>query len=150
MADIKSSEARSQNMAKIRSKDTKPEVWFRKKLFGRGYRYRKNVNNVPGHPDIWLAKYNTAVFVNGCFWHRHFGCKYAYMPKSRVEFWEKKFRNNMERDTVVRHQLQEEGVRMLIIWECTVKSMIKDTILRESVLDRIDSFMRSEESFLEL
>ena len=99
---------------------------------------------------IWLAKYNTAVFVNGCFWHRHFGCKYAYMPKSRVEFWEKKFRNNMERDTVVRHQLQEEGVRMLIIWECTVKSMIKDTILRERVLDRIDSFMRSEESYLEL
>ena len=150
MADIKSSEARSQNMAKIRSKDTKPEVWFRKILFGRGYRYRKTVNNLPGHPDIWLAKYNTAVFVNGCFWHRHFGCKYAYMPKSRVEFWEKKFRNNMERDTVVRHQLQEEGVRMLIIWECTVKSMIKDTILRESVLDRIDSFMRSEESYLEL
>ena len=150
MADIKSSEARSQNMAKIRSKDTKPEVWFRKKLFERGYRYRKNVNNVPGHPDIWLAKYNTAVFVNGCFWHRHSGCKYAYMPKSRVEFWQKKFRNNIERDTVVQNQLQKEGVRMLIIWECTVKSMIKNTILRENVLDKIDSFMRSEESFLEL
>lgn len=150
MADIKSSEARSQNMARIRSKDTKPEIWFRKKLFGRGYRYRKNVNNIPGHPDIWLAKYNTAVFVNGCFWHRHSGCKYAYMPKSRVEFWQKKFRNNMERDNVVRYQLQKEGVRILIIWECTVKSMIKDTILRENVLDRIDKFMRSEESFLEL
>ena len=150
MADIKSSEARSQNMARIRSKDTKPEIWFRKKLFGRGYRYRKNVNNIPGHPDIWLAKYNTAVFVNGCFWHRHSGCKYAYMPKSRVEFWQKKFRNNMERDNIVRYQLQKEGVRMLIIWECTVKSMIKDTILRENVLDRIDKFMRSEESFLEL
>lgn len=150
MADIKSSEARSQNMARIRNKDTKPEIWFRKKLFGRGYRYRKNVNNIPGHPDIWLAKYNTAVFVNGCFWHRHSGCKYAYMPKSRVEFWQKKFRNNMERDNVVRYQLQKEGVRILIIWECTVKSMIKDTILRENVLDRIDKFMCSEESFLEL
>lgn len=150
MADIKSSEARSQNMAKIRSKDTKPEVWFRKKLFERGYRYRKNVSTVPGHPDIWLAKYNTAVFVNGCFWHRHMGCKYAYMPKSRVVFWENKFKKNMERDTVVRRQLQEKGIRRLVIWECTVKSMIKDTILRESVLDRIDSFMRSEESFLEL
>ena len=150
MADIKSSEARSQNMARIRSKDTKPEIWFRKKLFGRGYRYLKNVNNIPGHPDIWLAKYNTAVFVHGCFWHRHSGCKYAYMPKSRVEFWQKKFRNNMERDNIVRYQLQKEGVRMLIIWECTVKSMIKDTILRENVLDRIDKFMRSEESFLEL
>jgi DNA mismatch endonuclease (patch repair protein) len=72
------------------------------------------------------------------------------MPKSRVEFWQKKFRKNLERDTVVQNQLQKEGVRMLIIWECTVKSMIKNTILRENVLDRIDSFMRSEESFLEL
>lgn len=150
MADIKSTEARSQNMAKIRSKDTKPEVWFRKKIFERGYRYRKNVKNIPGHPDIWLAKYNTAVFVNGCFWHRHIGCKYAYMPKSRIEFWEKKFKNNMERDRVVRYQLMEDGVRMLVIWECTVKSMIKDKTIRENVLDRIDCFMHSKESFLEL
>ena len=150
MADIKSSDARSQNMAKIRSKDTKPEVWFRKKIFERGYRYRKNVKNIPGHPDIWFAKYNTAVFVNGCFWHRHIGCKYAYMPKSRVEFWENKFKNNMERDRVVRHQLLEDGVRMLVIWECTVKSMIKDKTIREYVLDRVDCFMHSKESFLEL
>ena len=150
MADIKSTEARSQNMAKIRSKDTKPEVWFRKKIFERGYRYRKNVKNIPGHPDIWLAKYNAAVFVNGCFWHRHIGCKYAYMPKSRVEFWENKFKNNMERDRVVRHQLLEDGVRMLVIWECTVKSMIKDKTIREYVLDRVDCFMHSKESFLEL
>ena len=75
MADIKSPEERSLNMSKIRSKDTKPEVWLRKKLFKHGYSYRKNVNNVPGHPDIWLAKYDTAVFVHGCFWHRHEGCK---------------------------------------------------------------------------
>lgn len=150
MADIKSSEARSQNMAKIRSKDTKPEVWFRKKLFERGYRYRKNVNTVPGHPDIWLAKYNTAIFINGCFWHRHSGCKYAYVPKSRVAFWENKFTMNMERDVVVRQQLQEKGIRVLVIWECTVKAMIKDKTVSRDILSRVACFMNSEDSFLEL
>ena len=143
-------EQRHKNMSHIRSINSKPEEKVRKFLFSQGLRYRKNVRTLPGCPDIVLPKYKTVVFINGCFWHRHKDCKYAYMPKSRVEFWKKKFRNNMERDTVVRHQLQEEGVRMLIIWECTVKSMIKDTILRESVLDRIDSFMRSGESYLEL
>ena len=92
MADIKTPEERSRNMSKIRSRDTKPEVWLRKKLFERGYRYRKNVSNVPGHPDAWLAKYNTAVFVHGWFWHRHEGCKYAYTPKSQVEFWTDEYR----------------------------------------------------------
>ena len=85
--DIKSAEDRSRNMAAIRSKDTKPEIFFRKLLFANGFRYRKNVNYVPGHPDLYLAKYHTAIFVHGCFWHRHKGCKYAYMPKSRQEFW---------------------------------------------------------------
>jgi len=101
MADIKSPEERSLNMSKIRSKDTKPEVWFRKKLFERGYRYRKHVSYIPGHPDLWLAKYNTAIFVHGCFWHRHSNCKYAYMPKSRTEYWQEKFDRNIKRDQVV-------------------------------------------------
>ena len=98
MADIKSSEERSQNMARIHSKDTKPEVWFRKQLFKYGYRYRKHINSLPGHPDLWLSKYNTAIFVHGCFWHHHNGCKFAYMPKSRVDFWQKKFKNNIMRE----------------------------------------------------
>ena len=91
MADIKSPEERSRNMRAIRSKDTKPEVYLRKLLFAQGLRYRKNVSQIPGHPDMYLAKYRTGIFVHGRFWHRHEGCKYAYMPKSRTEFWQKKF-----------------------------------------------------------
>ena len=98
MADIKSPEERSRNMAKIRSRDTKPEEYVRKLLFGQGYRYRKNVSNVPGHPDAWMAKHNAAVFVHGCFWHRHEGCKYAYTPKSHTDFWQNKFLKNIQRD----------------------------------------------------
>ena len=150
MADIKSPEERSLNMAKIRSKDTKPEVWLRKQLFERGYRYRKNVNNVPGHPDLWLAKYDTAVFVHGCFWHRHKGCKYAYMPKSRVEFWMEKFRRNQERDKVVRAELEEAGVKMLIVWECTVKKMMRDDVASNNMMKKIEAFLLSKEYFKEL
>lgn len=150
MADIKSPEERSANMSKIRNKDTKPEVWLRKKLFARGYRYRNNVSNVPGHPDIWLAKYNTAVFVHGCFWHRHEGCKYAYTPKSRVEFWTEKFRKNVERDKVVRTELADIGIKTLIVWECTVKQMIKDEAVRESYLKYIDQFLLSTSCYEEI
>lgn len=150
MADIKSPEERSQNMAKIRSKDTKPELWLRKKLFERGYRYRKNVNNVPGHPDLWLAKYDTAIFVHGCFWHRHEGCKYAYMPKSRVEFWSSKFQMNQKRDKVVREELEEIGVKILIVWECTIKCMMKDTEVALDRMSMIEAFLSSEEIYREL
>lgn len=137
-------------MSKIRSKDTKPEVWLRKKLFAMGYRYRNNVNNVPGHPDIWLAKYDTAVFVHGCFWHRHAGCKFAYMPKSRIDFWNQKFQKNMERDKVVRDELTNVGVKMLIVWECTVKQMMRDKKTAEDVLKEIEGFLVSDECYLEV
>lgn len=150
MADIKSPEERSRNMAKIRSKDMKPESWFRRKLFERGYRYRKNVNNIPGHPDVWLAKYNTAIFVHGCFWHRHSGCKYAYIPKSRIEFWTDKFQKNTERDLRVRNELAAAGVKMLIIWECTVKQMIRQEDYANEILDLAEHFFQSEEMFREL
>ena len=98
MTDIKSSEDRSRNMAAIRSKDTKPEVYLRKLLFAEGYQYHKNNDKIPGHPDIYLLKYKTVIFVHGCFWHRHQGCKYAYMSKSNVECWKKKFSQNKLRD----------------------------------------------------
>ena len=120
MADIKSPQERSRNMAKIRSRDTKPEDYVRKLLFGQGYRYRKNVGGIPGHPDAWLPKYNTALFVHGCFWHRHAGCRYAYTPKSRVDFWADKFQKNIARDSAVRKQLADGKIRVLVIWECTV------------------------------
>lgn len=150
MADIKSPEERSRNMAKIRSKDTKPELWFRRKLFERGYRYRKNVNNVPGHPDIWLAKYNTAIFVHGCFWHRHSGCKYAYIPKNRVDFWTDKFRRNVERDQKVRDELAATGIKMLIVWECTIKKMMRQDGYLDEVIDRVEGFFLSEEKYKEI
>ncbi len=150
MADIKSPEERSQNMAKIRSRDTKPEEYVRKLLFSRGYRYRKNVNHVPGHPDAWLAKYNTALFVHGCFWHRHAGCKYAYTPKSRVEFWETKFLKNIERDAVVKNQISERKIRTLVIWECTVKKMMKSEETQEAVLQKTIHFLESDVQTCEL
>ena len=150
MADIKSPEQRSLNMAKIRSKDTKPEEYIRRLLFSHGYRYRKNVKNVPGHPDAWLAKYNVAVFVHGCFWHRHGGCKYAYTPKSRIEFWNDKFTKNIARDTAVMNQLREQGVRSLVIWECTTKMMIKDKKLEEENICKIRQFMLSDMERLEI
>lgn len=150
MADIKSPEERSRNMAKIRSKDTKPEVWLRKKLFERGFRYRKNVSTIPGHPDVWLAKYNTALFVHGCFWHRHERCKYAYMPKSRVDFWAEKFRKNVERDNVVREELADNGKKVLVIWECTVKRMMKDESFKVSCLDSISAFLHGTSLYKEM
>ena len=150
MTDIKSSEERSKNMSKIRSKGTAPEEYVRKKLFSRGYRYRKNVKTVPGHPDAWLPKYNTALFVHGCFWHRHKGCKYAYMPKSRIEFWTEKFQKNMERDEKVRELLTAQQIKILIVWECTVKKMITSKEYENALLDQMENFLISNYTFCEL
>lgn len=148
--DIKSPEERSRNMAVIRSKNTKPEVYFRKLLFAQGYRYNLNSGNVPGHPDIYLRKYNTAIFVNGCFWHRHSGCQYAYMPKSRVEFWQKKFEANVKRDYVVRMELQDKGIKCLVVWECTVKRMKRNSADCEKYLETVKSFFESKDLRLEI
>lgn len=148
--DIKSPEERSKNMSAIRSKNTVPEIYFRKLLFARGYRYSLNSAKVPGHPDIYLRKYNTAIFIHGCFWHRHPGCKYAYMPKSRVEFWQKKFESNIKRDGVVRAELQERGIKCLLVWECTVKRMARKREESEECLRKVEYFLGTEELFLEL
>ena len=129
----------------IHSKNTKPEVWFRKQLFAKGYRYSLNTNKVPGHPDIYLRKYNTAIFVHGCFWHRHPGCKYAYMPKSRVEFWQKKFETNVKRDQEVQKELYNQGIKCLIIWECTIKKMKKDYDLYEKNMNIVAAFLKNKE-----
>lgn len=148
--DIKSPSERSKNMAAIHSRNTKPEEYLRKLLFARGYRYGLNSRTVPGHPDIYLKKYNTAIFVNGCFWHRHEGCKYAYMPKSRVEFWQKKFESNIKRDLKVKQELSELKVKQLVIWECTIKSMKKNEIVEVRILEKIISFLECEEYFEEI
>ena len=150
MADIVSPEKRSQNMSAIRSKNTKPEVYLRKLLFAQGYRYRIADKSVPGHPDIFLRKYNTAVFVNGCFWHRHSGCKYAYMPKSRVDFWQKKFDGNVRRDAAVKAELLERRIKCLIVWECTIKRMMKDSQYAGKIINECGNFFLSKILFHEI
>lgn len=150
MADIVSPERRSKNMSAIRSKDTKPEIYLRKLLFAEGYRYRIAEKSIPGHPDMFLRKYNTAIFVHGCFWHRHQGCKYAYTPKSRVEFWQKKFDDNVRRDAVVRTALQENNIKCLVVWECTIKQMMKHSDVERRIINDCKSFLSSDELLIEL
>ena len=141
---------RSKNMAAIRGKDTKPELYIRKLLFSKGYRYRIGSSAVEGHPDIYLSKYKTAVFIHGCFWHRHIGCKYAYMPKSRIEFWTKKFKANIQRDKTVRLLLEQSRIKNLIIWECTIKRMKKNHEYEEKIFNEIEQFFYSKDLYLEL
>lgn len=150
MADIVSPEKRSQNMSAIRSKNTKPEMYLRKLLFAQGYRYRIADKSVPGHPDIFLRKYNTAIFVNGCFWHRHPSCKFAYTPKSRVEFWQKKLDDNVRRDSAVKAELLEHGIKLLTVWECAIRRMQRDKIEEERALTKIIFFIKSNEKNTEI
>ena len=109
---------RSWNMSKIRSKDTKPELRVRSVLHQMGYRFRLHKKNLPGTPDIVLSKYHTVIFVHGCFWHRHRGCRFAYNPKTRIDFWEAKFKRNLERYEEVSSCLKKLGWEVRIIWEC--------------------------------
>ena len=122
MADTVSKEVRSRNMAAIKSNDTTPEVAVRKYLFSQGFRYRKNVKGMPGKPDIVLRKYNTCIFVNGCFWHKHEGCKYFVWPKSNTEFWKEKIESNIERDKRNYIKLEEDGWKVVVVWECEIKN----------------------------
>jgi len=117
----KISEQRSRNMSAIKSKNTKPEIAVRKLLHSMGYRFRLHRKDLPGSPDIVLPKYKTVIFVHGCFWHRHENCKYASTPKTRKEFWEKKFRENINRDNLNQANLSLKGWKIIIIWECQLK-----------------------------
>lgn len=121
--DVLTPEQRSRNMSRIRSTDTKPEKRVRSLLHGMGYRFRLHVKTLPGSPDIVLPKYRTVVFVHGCFWHRHAGCKYASVPATRQEFWTAKFAENQARDRRVAELLRGEGWRVLIVWQCELRDM---------------------------
>lgn len=121
MADRISREHRSWNMSRIKNRDTKPELVVRSTLHRMGYRFRLNRKDLPGKPDIVLAKYQTAIFVHGCFWHRHEGCKFAYTPKSRVDFWRTKFAANVERDRIATTRLVDCGWHVIVVWECQTK-----------------------------
>lgn len=119
--DVHTKETRSYNMSRIRNKNTKPEELVRKYLFSRGLRYRKNVNKLPGCPDVVLPKYKTVIFVNGCFWHVHEGCRYFKWPENNKEFWESKLLENKRRDTIKIQELIELGWRVIVVWECELK-----------------------------
>lgn len=133
MADIKSKEARSYNMSRIKCKDTKPEEIVRQYLFSKGFRYRKNDKRLPGTPDIVLPKYKTVIFVNGCFWHGHKGCKYFVWPKNNADFWKQKIEANIQRDAKKHAQLREIGWNVIVIWECELRSHERDRTLETLV-----------------
>jgi len=131
--DTVTREQRSANMSKIRSKDTKPEMLVRRHLHALGFRYRLHDSKLPGHPDIVLPKWHTVIFVNGCFWHRHEGCKFATIPKSNVEFWKAKFERNVARDRNEHKALEDFGWRVIVVWECEVRSILSE--LSKSIME---------------
>ena len=127
--DVHDMATRSYNMSRIKGKNTKPEDIVAKYLFAHGFRYRRNVKTLPGTPDIVLKKYKTVIFVNGCFWHAHEGCRYFVLPEENREFWNEKLLRNRERDAEKQKQLQELGWNVIVIWECELKNnKIKETL----------------------
>lgn len=133
MADVMTPEQRSRCMAAIKGKDTKPEIIVRKYLFSRGLRYRVNSHKLPGSPDLVFKKYKTVVFIDGCFWHGHEGCKYYRLPKSNVEFWKRKIAMNIARDYANNVDLKLAGWRVLRLWECEIKTKAN----RDARLERL-------------
>lgn len=132
MTDIVDRVTRSRMMAGIRGGNTLPELAVRRHLHGRGFRFRLHVRDLPGRPDIVLPKYRAAIFVHGCFWHRHPGCRFATTPATRRAFWQAKFRENVERDHRQQRTLRSAGWRVLVIWECEVaRSQCLDRLCRE-------------------
>ena len=139
--DLLTKEKRSWNMSRIKGKDTKPEKIVRSILHKNGFRFRLNRKDLPGKPDIVLPKYKTVILVHGCFWHRHSRCKYAYNPKSRVEFWQKKFSENIERDKFVKKELRKMGWKVIIVWECEIRNMEKlKNVLLKKLLSALASY----------
>ncbi|WP_419784279.1 very short patch repair endonuclease [Maridesulfovibrio sp.] len=134
--DKLSLEKRSWNMSRIRSKNTKPELIVRSLLHNMGFRFRLHRKDLPGKPDIVLPKYKTVIFVHGCFWHQHAGCKDGRIPKSNAEYWVEKFRRNHKRDKEVKELLQIQGWHVITIWACEIKDLPKlANSLFEEIMD---------------
>lgn len=146
MADIVDPYKRSEMMSGIRAKNTSPEVLVRKILFSKGHRFRLHRRELPGSPDIVLPRHHVAIFVHGCFWHMHAGCRLAKMPQSNVTFWRKKLEGNRERDQKNIQQLVDLGWRVLVIWECATKN---DSLLSK-LADEIVTWLLSEEITAEI
>lgn len=118
--DTLTAKQRSENMSKIHSKDTKPEVFLRSALFKAGFRFRKNDRRYLGTPDILLPHYKAVIFINGCFWHGHKNCKLFRLPKTNTEYWKNKIKRNMERDKEIAKTYLEAGYRVAVVWECSI------------------------------
>lgn len=146
VTDIVSPAKRSQMMSGIRGRDTGPELRVRRLLHGRGYRFRLHRRDLPGSPDLVLPRHRVVVFVHGCFWHFHAGCRLAKVPGSRPDFWRTKLLGNRARDTVAIEALQADGWRVLVVWECWLRVTRDDEVAAESLA----AWMRSGQSFREL
>jgi DNA mismatch endonuclease (patch repair protein) len=129
-------------MSHIRSRNTKPEMIVRRYLWREGFRYRLNDRRLPGHPDMVLRKYRTCIFVNGCFWHGHEGCKYSHIPKTNVEFWSKKIYRNKERDKLEQKQLAKMGWHSITVWECQLKPKERESTLKSLAFTLNRLFLR--------
>lgn len=132
MADVHDKKTRSYNMSRVKSKNTKPELIVRKFLFANGFRFRLHGKNLPGKPDIVLAKYKTVILVHGCFWHGHSGCKYFAIPQTRTNWWLRKIGRNNTNDNLHRKALLKAGWKVITIWECQLKSDQKDKTLEHT------------------
>lgn len=128
---------RSENMARVKNKNTNPEIFLRKLLWYKGFRYRINYKKLLGSPDIYIPKYNAAIFVNGCFWYMHENCKYSFITKTNHEFWKNKLKGNVERDKKNYTQLESIGTKVIVIWGCEIKQMMKDEVIATEIVDNL-------------
>lgn len=142
MTDVHDPATRSRNMAAVKARDTKPELMIRRALHGAGLRYRLNVRDLPGKPDIVLPRYRAVVFVHGCFWHRH-DCDLFRWPESRTEFWREKLDANAARDVKAADALEEAGWRQAVIWECALKGRKKRDF--QDTMQRLIGWIRSDD-----
>ena len=149
--DIFSKSKRSEIMAKVSSKDTKPEIFVRKFLFSKGFRYRKNVKEFTGKPDIVLPKYKTLIFIHGCFWHGHENCEAAKLPASNVEYWTKKVSSNVTRDIHHKKILRKLGWNVIVLWECDLKTKSREKRLELLLNEIVNPFpIQSPENYKSL
>lgn len=146
MTDFMSPQQRSRAMSKVRGRETQIERSVRALLHGRGFRFRKNVASLPGHPDIALPKYKAAIFVHGCFWHGHSGCSRGTIPATRTEFWQAKISRTLARDKEKSEALLENGWRVAVVWQCALSG-------REPMLAAVDTladWIRSDRRWIEI
>jgi DNA mismatch endonuclease (patch repair protein) len=139
MPDIFTKKKRSEIMSLISNKETKPEIAVRRFLFKQGFRFRKNVSSLPGKPDIVLPKYQTIIFIHGCFWHGHVNCKKATMPSTNIDFWQNKIQHNIIRDKKVKNQLKKSDWKIITVWECELKSKQKFEKAMKKILLRLNN-----------